>query len=255
VPGAKAAMRRVGEVNDVVTFLTEYTRRRIARAFTPAAAARMQRLTSGVDASQFRPGVGREEIRRRYGLGDRPVVVCVSRLVPRKGQDMLIRALPMVRRRIGDVALLLVGEGPDDGRLRDLAERTGVRRQVFFAGRAPWGELSMHLAAGDVFAMPARTRHHGFDVEGLGICYLEAAAVELPVVAGDSGGAGEAVLDGRTGFVVDGGDPAVIADRLGWLLANPDQATAMGRAGRRWVQQRWRPQDQAQALARLLGQT
>jgi phosphatidylinositol alpha-1,6-mannosyltransferase len=212
----------------------------------------MTRLVPGVDATAFTPGVGRRVVRARYQLGERPVIVCVSRLVPRKGQDMLIRALPGIQRRVSGAALLLVGEGPDSRRLRALASRLGVRPDVFFAGRAPWGELAAHHAAGDVFAMPCRTRHGGFDVEGLGICYLEAAAVGLPVITGDSGGAPDAVLDGRSGFVVGGRDMGALVQRISWLLARPAEAGTMGQIGREWVRTSWQPSDQAQVLVGLL---
>src|SRR5205807_1610 len=96
LPGARQVLRRIGEGADTVTYLGEYTRARIAAALSPAAAARMVRLTPGVDDALFRPGAGGAEVRARLGLADRPVVVCVSRLVPRKGQDTLVRALPLI---------------------------------------------------------------------------------------------------------------------------------------------------------------
>ena len=160
------------------------------------------------------PGVDGEPVRAGYGLADRPVVVCVSRLVPRKGQDTLIRALPAIRRRVPDAALLLVGGGPYRATLERLARQTGVERDVVFTGSVPWAELPAHYAAGDVFAMPCRTRRGGLDVEGLGIVYLEASATGLPVVAGDSGGAPDAVREGETGYVVRGRDVAAVADRV-----------------------------------------
>ncbi len=133
------------------------------------------------------------------------MVVCVSRLVPRKGQDTLIRAMPRILAREPDAVLLIVGGGPYEKDLRKLAYETGVADSVRFTGAVPWAELPAHYGAGDVFAMPCRTRRGGLDVEGLGIVYLEASATGLPVVAGDSGGAPDAVLDGETGWVVRGG--------------------------------------------------
>jgi phosphatidylinositol alpha-1,6-mannosyltransferase len=116
----------------------------------------------------------------------------------------------------------------------------------------PAAQLPAHYDAGDVFAMPARTRGRGLDVEGLGIVYLEASATGLPVVAGDSGGAPDAVLDGETGFVVPGSDVAAVADRLSRLLEDRPLAHSMGERGRAWVEQTWRWTAVAERLTALL---
>jgi phosphatidylinositol alpha-1,6-mannosyltransferase len=251
LPGARGALRRIGETADVVTYVSKYTRGRFASAFGPLAG--LEHLPSGVDTDVFRPDpVARSEIRGRYGLGDRPTVVCVSRLVPRKGQDMLIRALPELRERVPDAALLLVGGGPYRARLAALADELGVAEHVVLTGSVPWGELPAHYVAGDVFAMPARTRGKGLDVEGLGIVYLEASAAGLPVVAGRSGGAPETVLDEVTGHVVDGRAPAQLVDTIAPLLTDPVRARRMGEAGRKWVSAHWRWDVLAQRLGELL---
>jgi phosphatidylinositol alpha-1,6-mannosyltransferase len=252
IPGGSPLLRRIGDGVDVVTYLGEYTRVRIARALSPAAATRMSRLTPGVDVTAFSPEVDGAGVRARYGLADRPVVVCVSRLMPRKGQDVLVRALPEIRRRVPGAALLLVGSGPYRARLERLVDRTGVREHVVLAGEVPTGELPAHYAAGDVFAMPCRTRNRGLDVEGLGIVYLEASATGLPVVAGDSGGAPEAVLDGQTGFVVSGRQVAQVADRVAVLLRDDDLRAQMGARGRAWVEECWRWERVAERLDALL---
>ena len=252
VPGARQALHQIGERNDVLTYLADYTRDRIRPALSPRAGQGMMRLVPGVDAAAFRPGEGRAEIRARHGLGDAPVVVCISRLVRRKGQDRLIQSLAQVRRAVPGVKLLIVGEGPYERDLRRLADGVGVAADVCFSGRVAWEELPRYLAAGDVFAMPCRTRNGGFDVEGLGIVFLEAAAVGLPVIVGDSGGAPDAVLDGETGFLVPGDDVGVIAQRLTWLFQHPEAAAQMGRDGRQWVRDAWRPEDQAEQLRTLL---
>ncbi len=251
VPGGWHALRRIGSTSDAVTFVSKYTRSRFAPAFGRMAA--LEYLPSGVDTELFKPDFhARKEIRTRYGLGDRPTAVCVSRLWPRKGQDMLIRALPAIRQRVPDAALLLVGGGPYEDRLRALASQLDMSSHVVFTGRVPWEELPAHFVAGDVFAMPCRTHGRGLDVEGLGIVYLEASASGLPVVAGNSGGAPETVLDGVTGTVVDGRDLPSIAKSVGDLLANPTMATEMGEAGRRWVSRHWQWEDIATRLTALL---
>ncbi|MDT3399049.1 glycosyltransferase family 4 protein [Streptomyces sp. B1866] len=252
LPGARPLLRRIGEGTDTLTYLGEYTRARIAGALTPAAAARMVHLPPGVDEKAFHPGSGGDAVRGRLGLTGRPVVVCVSRLVPRKGQDTLIRAMPRVLARVPGAVLLVVGGGPYAGRLRELAAATGVADAVRFTGPVPWAELPAHYGAGDVFAMPCRTRRGGLDVEGLGIVYLEASATGLPVVAGDSGGAPDAVLDGETGWVVRGGSAVETADRVATLLAEPELCRRMGERGRAWVAERWRWDLLAERLESLL---
>jgi phosphatidylinositol alpha-1,6-mannosyltransferase len=251
-PGARRLLRRIGETNDVLTYLGPYTRDRIARALTPAAAARMVQLAPGVDTEVFHPGVDGAPVRKRYGLGSRPVVVCVSRLVERKGQDMLIRSLPLVHRRVPDAVLLIVGDGPQQTALMRLAASLGIDEDVVFTGAHPWADLPPYFAAGNVFCMPTRTRKAGFEVEGLGIVYLEASATGLPVVAGSSGGAPDAVLDGETGYVVDGRSPEAIASSVSELLLDPGLATRLGVAGRSWVERHWSWTDVAGRFSAVL---
>jgi phosphatidylinositol alpha-1,6-mannosyltransferase len=283
LPGARWLLRRIGDQVDVVTYLGEYFRARLASALSPEAAARMVRLAPGVDTAAFRPGAGGAAIRTRLGLGNRPVVLCVSRMVPRKGQDTLIRAWPQILagssgtaaargtaaheatgktagRAAGDSGrgldgrpvLLLVGDGPYRVNLVRLAERVGVSGSVVFSGAVRGGELPAYYDAGDVFAMPCRTRRFGLDVEGLGIVYLEASASGLPVVGGDSGGAPDAILDGETGFVVPGGSVGAVADRVTSLLTDRAGAAAMGERGAAWVDKEWRWELVAERLAKIL---
>ncbi|MFD5339197.1 glycosyltransferase family 4 protein [Streptomyces hawaiiensis] len=252
LPAARQLLRRIGDATDTITYLGEYTRSRIASALTPEAAARMAQLPPGVDEKTFHPGSGGEEVRARLGLTDRPVVVCVSRLVRRKGQDTLIRAMPRILAAEPDTVLLIVGGGPYEKDLRRLAHETGVASAVRFTGAVPWSELPAHYGAGDVFAMPCRTRRGGLDVEGLGIVYLEASATGLPVVAGDSGGAPDAVLDGETGWVVRGGSPQAAADRITTLLGDAELRRRMGERGREWVEEKWRWDLLAENLKSLL---
>lgn len=252
LPPTRAALRRIGRGVDVVTYLGEYCRSRIAPALGPAAAARMVRLTPGVDDATFRPGAGGDAVRAEHGLEGRPVVVCVSRMVARKGQDVLVRALPRIRDQVPDAALLLVGDGPHRRNVERLADRLGVRDHVVLAGRQPWSRTPAYYDAGDVFCMPTRTRRGGLEPEALGICYLEAAATGLPVVAGDSGGAPDAVLDGENGYVVPGRDVAAVADRCAELLLDRALAAKFGERGRAWVAEQWRWDDLAVRLRRLL---
>ncbi len=245
LPGARSLLRRIGEHTDALTYLGEYFRVRLARALTPQAAARLVRLAPGVDTTVFRTGPGGEAVRARLGLAGRPVVLCVSRLVPRKGQDTLIRAWPRVlaaRAAAGgqEPVLLIVGDGPYRKDLGRLAGHLGVTGSVRFTGPVPEADLPGYYAAADIFAMPCRTRRGGLDVEGLGIVYLEASAAGLPVIGGDSGGAPDAIEPGESGYVVPGRDLDALVSRLTALLADPAAAAAMGEKGQAWVHREWR---------------
>ncbi|MGV9268632.1 glycosyltransferase family 4 protein [Kitasatospora sp. NPDC003701] len=259
-PGARRLLRRIGDGVDVVTYLGEYTRARIAPALGPR--ARLERLVPGVDTELFRPA-GADEAAPDEAAGVNeatgatgatgPVILCVARLVPRKGQDALIRALPLIRRTAPGAVLVLVGRGPDERRLRALARRHTEPGSVVFAGGREHAATPAYYAAADVFAMPCRTRRAGLEAEGLGIVFLEAAAAGLPVVAGRSGGAPDAVLDGVTGAVVDGRSPAAVAAAVGRILGAPAADRArMGAAGRRWVREEWSWEASARRLAELL---
>lgn len=251
LPVARSVLRRIGDGTDVVTFVSRYTRSRFASAFGPEAS--LEYLPPGVDTDRFRPDpAGRAELRDRYRLGGRPTVVCVSRLVPRKGQDVLIKALPSIRRRADGAALVIVGGGPYLESLRTLAQDCGVADHVTFTGGVPDDELPAHHALADLFAMPCRTRGGGMDVEGLGIVFLEASATGVPVIAGESGGAPEAVQHNKTGLVVDGRSVDKVADAVTELLTDRDRAAAMGAAGRQWVTSQWRWDTLAARLADLL---
>lgn len=251
LPGARRALRRIGRTNDVLTFVSRYARRRLSAALGPMAA--LEYLPPGVLTQLYRPDPqARRAVRDRYRIGDAPLVLSVSRLVARKGQDTLIRAVARIRRTVPDVRVLIVGDGPDRGRLESLIGRLELARQVQLAGSVPWADLPAHYAAADVFAMPCRTRGFGLDVEGLGLVFLEASASGLPVVVGRSGGAPETVRPGRTGMVVDGRNVCELADAVGGLLADPDRAAAWGADGRDWVTRAWNWQASADRLAELL---
>ncbi|MDI9882904.1 glycosyltransferase family 4 protein [Streptomyces sp. HNM0645] len=249
-PGARQVMRRIGDHVDVVTYLGEYTRRRIASALGPR--AELVRLAPGVDAAAFRPKPDQaRQIRERHGIVGRKVVLCVSRLVARKGQDTLIRALPDIRRTVPDAVLVIVGGGPDEARLRAFASKY-ADGHVVFAGSLAHASTAPYYAAADVFAMPCRTRKAGLEAEGLGIVFLEAAASGLPVVVGDSGGAPDTVVDGVTGTVVDGTDVRGVAHAVAAFLRDPERAAAMGGAGRARVAEQWSWDASAERLTRLL---
>ncbi|MDP9341163.1 MAG: glycosyltransferase family 4 protein [Actinomycetota bacterium] len=235
LPGLATGLRVATSRASRVLAISRFTAR-VVRTAVPLRVP-VSLLPPGVDPERFRPDVSGQDVRRAHGLGDRPLVVCVSRLVPRKGQDVLIRAMPRILRRVPDAVLLIVGGGPDRPRLEGLAAGLPPG-SVAFAGEVPDADLPAHYAAGDVFAMPCRSRLAGLEVEGFGIVFLEAAATGKPVVAGDSGGAAEAVQDGETGLVVDGRHEGAVAEAVAALLSDPARAADLGKAGRARVD-RW----------------
>lgn len=202
------------------TVISDHTGAAIARALPGVP---LTRLSPGVDPARFAAAQHRDRaaaLRSAWGVGpDAPVVGCVARLVPRKGQDVLLDVWPDVRRSHPDAQLVIVGEGPTRRRLERVAARTTGAHVV---GPVSWDDLPAAYAALDVFAMPVRTRFGGLDVEGLGISFLEAQAAGLPVIAGRSGGAPETVTDARVGEVVDGRDPNAVRRAVERWLSDAD---------------------------------
>lgn len=216
-----------------LTTISSFTEQRLAR-YTHCP---VHRVPPGVDTERFHPGVDGSRLRATWGVpADAPVVGCVSRLVRRKGQDLLLEAWPALHARHPEAWLVLVGTGPLEDELRG---RAAELRNAVVTGAVAWDDLPAVHAAFDVFAMPCRTRLLGTDVEGLGIVYLEAQASGVPVVAGDSGGAPETVVEGATGTVVDGRRAGELVAALDRLLADPARRAAWGAAGRAHAVAQW----------------
>ncbi|MBF8253089.1 MAG: phosphatidylinositol alpha-1,6-mannosyltransferase [Actinobacteria bacterium] len=244
-------MRRIGSTTDALTYLGEFTRRAISRSLTSRAASAMVKIAPGIDTEHFSP-VDSTELKTSMGLSGKRVIVSVGRLVHRKGQDKLIESMPSIIQEIPNAHLLLVGEGPYRKHLMELVRKHHLEDFVTFIGRIQFAQLPSYICCGEIFAMPSRSRFAGLEVEGLGIVYLEASACGLPVIAGASGGAPDAVIDGVTGVVVDGLDTEAIAKEAVKLLNNPTLAREMGVAGREWVEEKWRWQIWADEFAKLL---
>jgi phosphatidyl-myo-inositol dimannoside synthase len=233
-PGPHALLRRATSRAAWVPVMCSRFIARVVRTAVPDRVP-VTVLYPGADVDAFRPDLPIADIRARHGLAGRPVIVCVSRLVPRKGQDVLIRAMSRIRGHVPDPALLLVGDGPYRPKLERLAARA-PEGSVVFAGQVGEEDLPRYYRAGDVFAMPCRNRFGGLEVEGWGNVFIEAAATGRSVVVGDSGGAQESLVPGTTGLLVDGADDAGVADAIGELLSDPARADAMGHAGRERVE-------------------
>jgi phosphatidylinositol alpha-1,6-mannosyltransferase len=232
-------LRRIGSTVDVVTYLGEFTRAAISKGLSTPAQRAMVKIAPGIDIDHFVP-TDAAALRNSLGLADKKVIVSVGRLVHRKGQDNLIEAMPEILASVSNAHLLLVGEGPYRDHLQKLVTQHGVEAAVTFIGRVQYKELPMYFCAGDIFAMPSRSRLMGLEVEGLGIVYLEASACGLPVLAGNSGGAPDAVVHNQTGLVVDGTDSKQIAAGAVQLLTDLESSQKMGAVGRQWIIDNWR---------------
>ncbi len=233
------AMRRIGKGVDSLTYLGDFTKKAISRALTLDAINSMVRIAPGIDTEHFAPAADSELLKRELDLEGKRVIVSVGRLVHRKGQDTLVEALPEILKEYPDAHLLFVGVGPHLEYIHKRAIQLGVLANISFVGRVQYSELPRFISVGEIFAMPSRSRLAGLEVEGLGIVYLEASACELPVVGGLSGGAPDAVLEGETGFAVDGLNPTAVASAVNELLADPVRAKEMGRRGRQWIIDEW----------------
>ena len=207
------------------TKITEFLRER-GRPVPP-----IHILRARVDIDRFRPDIDTKDASDRYGIAvDDKVILCFGRLVPRKGVDRLIEALPAILERVPKAKLVVAGTGPEEGRLRRMA---GDR--VVFTGRVPDELAPQVYARADVFALAVSDRYGGLEIEGLGVVLLEAAACGVPCVVGRSGGTPEAVIDGSTGFVLDATNRDELVDRISGLLENHHLAKQMGSAGRKHV--------------------
>jgi phosphatidyl-myo-inositol dimannoside synthase len=238
LPGSRSALARVLRDARLVVSAGRYPAAEARRA-APGIADRVVEVPPGVDVSAITPRKAAERRAARVRLGlpaQGPLVVSVSRLVPRKGMDVLIEAANRLAPSYPDLVLAIGGDGRELARLRRLAAASPQRVAVL--GRVSDEDRAALLGAADVFAMACRSRWLGLEQEGFGIVFLEAAAAGVPQVAGDSGGASEAVLDGVTGVVVEApGDPGAVAEALRGLLADPAGRRRMGRAGRARVQE------------------
>ncbi len=248
------AIKSIARNVDHLTYLGEFTRKAISRVISDSARASMVKIAPGIDTDHFAP-VDSTDVKKSLGLTEKKVIVSVGRLVHRKGQDVLITAMPEILREIPDAHLLLIGEGPYRQYLESQVKKLKIDSHVSFIGRISYADLPRYICLGEVFAMPARSRLAGLEVEGLGIVYLEASACGLPVIAGNSGGAPDAVREGVTGVVVDGRDRQTVAQSITELLAAPERARSMGLAGRAWIIEEWRWQIWSERFAEILRST
>jgi phosphatidylinositol alpha-1,6-mannosyltransferase len=247
------AIGRIGATVDSLTYLGDFTRNAISQSLSKKSVDRLVKIAPGIDVEHFSPQDS-TTLRKQLSLDEKKVIVSVGRLVHRKGQDRLIESMPKILAQIPDAHLLMVGQGPYLEHLAKLVAMNNLSEHVSFIGRIQYNELPQYICAGDVFAMPSRSRLAGLEVEGLGIVYLEASACGLPVVAGSSGGAPDAVVHGVTGLVVDGTNHDQISEAIITLLKDPHAAQKMGAAGRQWIVDNWRWEIWSSQFNKLLEQ-
>ena len=231
------AISKIGNSFDVLTYLGSFTRDAMKSAIGKR--AELIQVAPGISTAIFAPGEKPADLIAKYQIEDRPTLICVGRLVHRKGQDKLISAMPMIKEAVPNAQLLFVGSGPRTKYLERAITKLDLTRNVKLLGRVKYEELPSHFLLGDVFVMPSRSRLFGLEVEGLGIVYLEASSSGLPVIAGDSGGAPDAVIPNKTGLLVDGRDIESIASACIKLLSNPTLAKEFGENGRQWALSTW----------------
>jgi phosphatidylinositol alpha-1,6-mannosyltransferase len=212
---------------DIFTPVSRYTAGLLEELGVPD--DRITIVPNGTDPDRFQP-VDTSVLRHELDLEGQPILLTVGRLVPRKGVDTTLRALPGLLETVPDAMYLVVGTGPDRERLDRLAVDIGVRDHVRFAGQVPFAHLPAYYSLADAFVMPSREARP--DVEGFGLVFLEAGACGTPVVGARAGGIPDAVQDGTTGLLVPPADPKALADALTRLLTTPELAEHLGRGGR-----------------------
>jgi phosphatidylinositol alpha-1,6-mannosyltransferase len=253
LPGSRAALARVLREARLIVAAGRYPAAE-ARRVVPDCSGSLVEVPPGVDIGDIVPLTEDERRAARAGLGlpvEGPLLTSVSRLVPRKGMDVLIAAANRLAPSFPDLVVAVAGDGRELGHLRRLAAQSPVRVEVL--GRVSQQDRAALLGAADVFVMACRNRWLGLEQEGFGIVFLEAAAAGVPQVAGDSGGASEAVLDGETGLVVaDPGNPGAVAEALRSLLVDPERRRTMGEAARSRVRESFDNDILASRLAEAL---
>ena len=224
------------EKASIILAISQYTEERI-KAIAPK--SRVTRIPLGIDSEHFRAIPKNPEWVSRLGLKDKKVLLCLGRLVRRKGIDKAIEALSIISQEREDVILLIAGDGMDRDYLKAQTRKQGVEEKVLFYGFVKNEDLLNIYALADVVLF--LSREEGYDVEGFGLVALEAGACQKTVIAGRSGGIPDAVKEGQTGLWVDPTNVDAIVDAIKYLLANPDQAIAMGKEARAYAESRtWR---------------
>jgi len=238
----------------LVVAVSRFTRDRIRERFR-IPEGHILVLPNGVDPGRFRRRDDLDDLRRRYGVAGKKVILTLARIIERKGHDRVIEAMPRVLRAAPNAVYLIAGSGSKtvEERLRERAEALGIADRVRFIGYVPEPELSRHYSLADIYVMPSREIAERGDTEGFGITFLEANACEVPVIGGRSGGVEDAIEDGVTGLLVDPLDVDGLAEAIIRLLTDPEEAARMGKRGRARVEREFSWREITRRLAIALG--
>lgn len=254
IPLVRRRLARALAGADLLLPVSEYTAERTRSFLTKAGfpVPRKEILRARVDVDRFHPGAAGADTRARFGLDpDVALLLCFGRLVKRKGVERAISALPSILREAGSVHLAVAGTGPEIKRLRRLAQR--MQAPVTFLGRVADEDAPALHATADIFLLPVVDRYRGLEIEGLGVVLLEAGACETPSVTGRSGGTAEAVIDGKTGFVIDARSEQQLVLAVTRLVRDEELRRVMGRAARKHVKEEFTRERLPDALLEWLG--
>ena len=197
-------------------------------------------VSPAVDIEQFRPGIDISDLVREYDLEKKKTIMTVGRLVPRKGNDTIIKCLKRVIEKIPNVVYLIIGEGPNKQNLEVLVKELGLRENVIFAGYVSDEDLPKYYNLCDLYVLPNRETGDFDTIEGFGITFVEAGACGKPVIGGRSGGTSDSILDGVTGVLVEPQDEEMLVNRIIELLVNHELANRLGSQGRERVFEKFR---------------
>lgn len=212
---------------DKVFAVSEYTRQKLVQSGVHQ--GQIQLFPNGIDIDEWNDVRKDKELIQKYGLENKKILLTVSALTERKGHDVVIKALDIIKTKIPNMRYLIAGEGSNEVRLKDLVNRENLSEYVIFLGRFPHERLNQLYNTCDVFVMP--NREDGSSIEGFGIVFLEANACKKPVIGGNSGGVKDAIIPGETGFLVTPNDDKELSEKIIELLNNPSMAQRMGQQG------------------------
>jgi phosphatidylinositol alpha-1,6-mannosyltransferase len=250
-PFWRRRMRASLEAADILIPVSHYVKEMLLELGLPA--ERIEVVGNGVDPEAFSGVWNPDSARQKLGIENEKILLTVARLVARKGQDVVLRALPKILSSVPNVKYVIVGKGSYETRLRDLTRELQLESHVVFAGFVPQDKLALYYWASDVFVMPSRIERGSGDLEGFGISFLEANACGKPVVAGRSGGVEDAVIQGETGLLVDPESENEVAESTIELLTNEKMAATLGTQGRNRILNQFTWNHIAQRYMDLLG--